>query len=79
IKVLSSAWFKLLGFSTKEVLLAGLLFSFPFTVLIAVGKILHEKGVWDSSNFALIVLITVISSILFPVAVKFLVSKESSA
>ncbi|HID79168.1 MAG TPA: cation:proton antiporter [Aquifex aeolicus] len=79
IKVLSSAWFKLLGFSTKEILLAGLLFSFPFTVLIAIGKILHEKGVWDSSNFALIVLITVISSILFPVAVKFLSSKESSA
>ena len=79
IKLLSSLWFGLLGFSPKELLLAGLLFSFPFTVLIAVGKIFYEKGVWDSFNFALAVFITVLGGILFPVAVKVLASKGGSS
>jgi Kef-type K+ transport system membrane component KefB len=79
IKVISSLWFGLLGFSPKELLLAGLLFSFPFTVFIAVGKILYEKGVWDSTNFAMAVFITVISGILFPVAVKLFASKGGSS
>ena len=70
VKLGASLWLKLLGFSFREVLLAALLFSFPFTVLIAVGKILHEKGVWSSTQFGVVVLLTIISSVLFPFAVK---------
>ncbi len=72
VKLGASLWLKLLGFSFKEVLLAALLFSFPFTVLIAVGKILHAKGVWSSTDFGVVVLLTIVSSILFPFAVKLL-------
>ena len=76
VKLLSSLWLKLLGFSLKEVFAAALLFSFPFTVLIAVGKILHEKGIWNSTDFGTVILLTILSSVIFPLLVKLLIPSK---
>ena len=70
VKLLSSFWFKLLGFSLREIVLSALLFSFPFTILIAVGKILYEKGVWHKGDFVVVTLLTILTSISFPLLVK---------
>ncbi|NPB05836.1 MAG: cation:proton antiporter [Aquificae bacterium] len=70
VKLLSSLWFFLLGFKPREVLLASFLFSFPFTVLIAVGKILYEKGVWGSGELVSVILLTVLTSVAFPFLAK---------
>ncbi len=78
VKVFSSLWFLLLGFSFREILLAGALFSFPFTVLIAVGKILFEKGIWQSSDFTVVVILTLLSSLVYPLLAKFLAQKSPS-
>jgi len=76
VKALSTVWFFFLRFSFREVLLAALLFSFPFTILIAVGKILYEKGVWDASQLSLVILLTVLTSVFYPMAVKVLFSSR---
>lgn len=70
VKLLSSLWFRFLGFGIVEIVTAALLFSFPFTVLIAVGKILHEKGIWSSTDFGVVILLTILSSVAFPLLVK---------
>jgi len=75
VKFVSSLWLKLLGFSIREIVLASLLFSFPFTVLVAIGKILYEKGVWTSTDFGVVILLTILSSIIYPLLVKFFVSR----
>ena len=72
LKLISSLWFRLLGFSWREVLLAALLFSFPFTVLIAIGKILYGKGVWSSTEFGVVILLTILSSVFYPLLLKLL-------
>jgi len=77
VKLLASLWFKVLGFSLKEIFIASLLFSFPFTVLIAIGKILHEKGVWNSTDFGVVILLTISSSVIFPLLVKIVVPSKS--
>ena len=76
VKLFSSLWLKFLGFSLKEIFVSALLFSFPFTVLIAVGKILHEKGVWNSTDFGIVVLLTILSSVIFPLLVKLLIPSK---
>jgi Kef-type K+ transport system membrane component KefB len=70
VKILSSVWFKFLNFTWREVLLTGLLFSFPFTILIAEAKILHEKGVWSDGDFAVAVILTLITSVVYPFLAK---------
>ncbi len=70
VKLVSSLWFKFVGFSMKQIVFSALLFSFPFTVFIAVGKILLEKGIWTSEIFSSVVLLTAASGILFPFLVK---------
>ena len=76
VKLLSSLWLKMLGFSLREIVLAALLFSFPFTVLIAIGKILFEKGIWNSTDFGVVILLTILSSVIYPFLVKFLAPKK---
>lgn len=76
VKLLSSLWLKILGFSLREIILAALLFSFPFTVLIAIGKIFYEKGVWGSTDFGVVILLTILSSVIYPFLVKFLAPKK---
>ena len=70
VKILSSVWFKFLHFTWREVLLTGLLFSFPFTILIAVAKILHEKGVWSDADFSVTVLLTIFTAVIYPFFAK---------
>lgn len=77
LKLLSSVWLKLLGFGWREILLAALLFSFPFTVLIAIGKILHGKGVWSSTDFGVVVLLTILSSVIYPFLLKVLTPSKT--
>ena len=72
VKLLSTLPFLLVGFSFWEILLTALLFSFPFTILIAVGKILYEKGVWNSELFSLVILLTILTGVVYPMAVKIL-------
>ncbi len=76
VKLLSSLWLKILGFSLREIILAALLFSFPFTVLIAIGKIFYEKGIWGSTDFGVVILLTILSSVIYPFLVKFLAPKK---
>jgi uncharacterized protein YqgC (DUF456 family) len=64
--------FKLIGFSIKEIFLSALLFSFPFTILIAIAKILYEKEIWDAERFSLVVLLTVLTGIVYPLIIKIL-------
>ncbi len=70
IKFLSSVWFLFLGFRIRELLLTSFLFSFPFTILIAVAKILHEKGVWDKGELVVAITLTLLTSITFPLLAK---------
>jgi Kef-type K+ transport system membrane component KefB len=77
VKGFSSLWFKLTGFSFKQILLAALLFSFPFTILIAVAKILFEKGVWSAEQFSMVILLTILTSIFYPLAVKILFGEKN--
>jgi len=76
VKLLSSVWFLAVEFTPKQVLLSALLFSFPFTILIAVAKILYEKGIWNAELFSTVVLLTMLSGVIYPLAVKLLFGKR---
>jgi len=69
-KLVSSFWFTFIGFKLKEVFISSFLFSFPFTILIAVAKILHEKGIWNDFQMAKVIMLTVLTAILFPFLIK---------
>jgi len=79
IKLMSSFWFIFTDFSFRCILLASFLFSFPFTILIAVAKILHEKGVWNSFYLSVAILLTIISAVVFPYLSRLLVKKGKRA
>jgi Kef-type K+ transport system membrane component KefB len=72
VKFVSSLWFKVLGFRFKDILLGAFLFSFPFTILIALGKILYEKGIWKEELFTFTVLLTVLTGVVYPFFIKLL-------
>lgn len=76
VKLVSSLWLFFLGFSLRQVIMSAFLFSFPFTILIAVAKILYEKGVWNDFQLASTILLTVISAIIFPPFSKVFLKEE---
>jgi Kef-type K+ transport system membrane component KefB len=76
IKLISSFWYYFLGFSFFQIIQAGLLFSFPFTMLIAIGKILYEKGVFSQVDFSIDIILTLLTSFLFPFFLKILHRKQ---
>jgi len=70
IKFLSLLWFKLINFNVKRIMLATLLFSFPFTIFIAVAQILLQKGIWTDENFTFVVALTLFTAVIFPLLLK---------
>ena len=76
VKLVSSLWFRLVGFSVGQIVMAALLFSFPFTILIAVAKILFEKGVWNEALFSMVVLLTILTSVIYPLTLKIFFSER---
>ncbi len=72
VKFVSSLWFKVLGFRFRDILLGAFLFSFPFTILIALGKILYEKGIWKEELFTFTILLTVLTAVVYPFFIKLL-------
>jgi Kef-type K+ transport system membrane component KefB len=70
IKFLSLLWLKLLNFNLKRIVLSTLLFSFPFTIFIAVAQIFLQKGIWNDEQFTFAVALTLFTAVVFPLLVK---------
>jgi Kef-type K+ transport system membrane component KefB len=70
IKFLSLLWLKLLNFNLKRIVLSSLLFSFPFTIFIAVAQIFLQKGIWNDEQFTFAVALTLFTAVVFPLLVK---------
>ncbi len=70
IKFLSLLWLRILKFNFKRILLSTLLFSFPFTIFIAIAQIFLQRKIWNEEQFTFTVAFTLFTAVVFPILVK---------